>query len=589
MAVTASILVLWQPSDTNPFSSYLTEILRTEGYPQFRLHEMDGSSLTPAHLAGAAVVLLADGVAVTEECAALLHEYVSGGGNLIAQRPHARLAPLLGVFAEGCLSPARYLETARDHPLGRAAEAQVLQFHGAASVYRARGASVLAYLSTGRGLLGDQAAITTYQLGQGRTALFAYDLACSTVRFHQGDPRYSSTGPDPDPDGDGYYKLNDLLLHQLDTTLKHIPQADLQQDILVRLIQWMTEDRPLPRLWHFPDAEPSLVWLNGDSDSMTPSEMAATLGAVEENGGAYTLFVMERDYEALPPEHEALLRERGHSFGQHPWHSLTPSPAEMQAQLRWELQRFRERYGYSPLVNRGHCVIWVGWVESARMLAEEGVYFDLNCLGYRHLREGYINGSGLPARFVDEKGELLDIYEQCTQWSDDVTFQDKTCLPPYDLPGAIASVTRMIDESSERYHTVVNMLVHPIHTGPRRVPGTDSLPWLTAVARHCKEKGHRMIGGDEWARFHRARATVRFGPCAAADGTLRVDLRTGEEVRGLTVNLPGRLFGDRSATGATADGEPVRLVTRRLHGEETAMAVLDLRPGTDVTLEVEYR
>src|SRR5262249_35131661 len=155
----------------------------------------------------------------------------------------------------------------------------------------------------------------------------------------------------------------------------------------------------------------------GDSDGMALADLEAVLAILEPQGGHYTCYVM--DEQPLPPEAGTALQARGHSFGKHIWAGPRPSVAAMAAAVTEQIGGFRPRYGYTPLTNRGHCLIWPGWTEMAEILAEAGVRMDANLVGV-HCGHGYLTGSGLPVKFMDERGRLIDLYEQSTQWEDDV-------------------------------------------------------------------------------------------------------------------------------------------------------------------------
>ncbi|MBI2833245.1 MAG: DUF4082 domain-containing protein, partial [Acidobacteria bacterium] len=78
----------------DPFGYYYAEILRTEGLNEFAV--ADVSELSPGMLSSFDVVLLAQ-TALSPAQAATLRDWVNGGGNLVAMRPDAELATLLGL------------------------------------------------------------------------------------------------------------------------------------------------------------------------------------------------------------------------------------------------------------------------------------------------------------------------------------------------------------------------------------------------------------------------------------------------------------------------------------------------------------
>ncbi len=75
----------------NPFSEYYVEILRSEGLNAF--DAVDIASLTPATLNAHDVVVLGE-IPIDSSDAAMLGEWVGGGGDLSAMRPDPDLASL---------------------------------------------------------------------------------------------------------------------------------------------------------------------------------------------------------------------------------------------------------------------------------------------------------------------------------------------------------------------------------------------------------------------------------------------------------------------------------------------------------------
>ena len=79
------------------------------------------------------------------------------------------------------------------------------------------------------GAPGPYPAIVTANHGRGRIALYTFDLAESTVLFHQGLREHASTGTTPDYDADSTYRAGDMFVGYLDERLKNVPQADVHQ------------------------------------------------------------------------------------------------------------------------------------------------------------------------------------------------------------------------------------------------------------------------------------------------------------------------------------------------------------------------
>lgn len=564
-----------------PFAGYLEEILAVEGFVGWEKIDVTDRRLTGALLEGADLALLAPMPLKAPEREALA-DYVRGGGRLVAIRPPVELASLFGVSARGLvLKRGHYLQfDAEDCPPEARSTDVPLQVHAEADCYEAGDARTAAWFCWGNGARRQFPAATLCDAGRGKAAMLAFDLAGSTVLLHQGLPEQASTGARADPGALGQYKPDGHFVGHLDVTRATIPQADLMQRLLGALIERLSP-APLPRLWYFPDGEPGLAFLNGDSDGMRLDDLEAVLSILEPRGGRYTCYLL--DEEPLPPRTEAALREKGHAFGKHVWAGNRPTPAEMAEAITAQIGGFRRRYGYTPLTNRGHCLIWPGWTQMASFLAGAGVRIDSNFVGC-HCGNGYLNGSGLPVKFMSERGQLIDLYEQSTQWEDDVALWHYFEQLPYDV--AVEKSLETLRQGRETYHTVVNFNFHPIHI---RKELLNTAAWITAVADACARQHLPMISGDAWARFNDARRRVTLSGYEAATARRRVrfTLTAPDAVTGLTLSLPATWDGAPFRV-AIVDGQSLPHRTASLHAGERAFLILTFAAGQRRGVEIEY-
>ena len=450
MDTTSSILVVWDSNTENRFSGYITEILDIEGYNWHEVLDLTKRELTAEVLSAYQVVILTH-VDPSREVQDLLLSYVRDGGSLIALRPPREMAGELGLSSAAGTAPAgiglgqrtivdRYISFSPICAINSGIDHGPLQFHGRGEQYIWNGEpnAVIAYFASVPDYVTEHPAIVMGALGEGNWAVFAYDLAESTVLFHQGRQEQSSIGLRPDSDGTLQFKPNDMFVGFLDPELGHLPQADLHQDALVRIMEWMASvTSPLPRVWYFPGGAPAVAFFNGDSDGMSARDFWNVIGTADRHGVPFTTYLKPEHHEIVEPELERSLSERGHDFGEHPWIGPSPSLEEMREGLREEMGAFRDRYGHDPITNRGHSVIWVGWTEQAKYLRENGVRLDTSFAGGRYHRGAYVNGSGLPVKFMDEDGTLLDIYEQNTMFCDDNWTTDKTFAPALTIDEGI--------------------------------------------------------------------------------------------------------------------------------------------------------
>jgi hypothetical protein len=542
------VLCLWDRR-TAPFGRYAVEMLHAEGLTGATDWDVATRPATADELIRHQAVIVAPCSPTTgAEKAALaaLH----AGTAVVFLRPSRSTATALGLSgrSEG-IAQDGYLAPARAHPLWFPALGDLLQFHGPADLYE-RGGSVLAWVADASGPTPHPAIVTgTY--GTGRFAVFTYDLATSTVLFHQGRRELASTGQSPDADGDGIYTPNDLFQGYLDVALRHVPQADLQQRLLIRVLEWASEPAgPLVRLWPFPGAKPTVTLINGDSDAMTRAQLEWFVNMTEAHGGNYTIYLLEEHRALVPPTMEADYRRRGHSAGPHIWLSRQPSPDDMARRIQQEVAAFRHYYGHAPTTTRHHCVVWPGWVETAAALAANGIRLETNYRAAAHYQSGYLTGSGLPMRFIDENGEFIDCFQQETLLCDDYVLIDKSFLPPLSVEQAIALSQRLITEACEMYQTVVHLYFHPVYSTGLTVPTgqfIQTATWLEAVLKHCWRDRIPMPSTDAWCAFNQQRRTTILGPSAwdASTGTCSLAIDSATGLPDATLVVPSSFAGRR--------------------------------------------
>jgi hypothetical protein len=583
------ILVIWDSQTSARLSGYITEIFHVEGYNWYTVHDLASASLTADQLARFPIAMLAH-VDISAETESVLLNYVDQGGALIAMRPPESLASALGLHPFNRDIADRYIALNKLCALNDGVDLPPLQFHGRAELYLWHGepAHVLAYFAASPEFVTKHPAITVGTRGQGAWAVFAYDLAESTVLLHQGLADQASTGSNPDPDGDRSFKPNDLFVGYLDPALCYLPQADLQQDMLVRVLEWTAElAQPLPRLWYFPEAAHAVAFINGDGDSMALSDLVQTIATADRFQVPYTTYLKMDDHPKVEPAFETALRQQGHDFGQHAFAGLTPSLDEMRNTLRAEMDAFRTRYGHESVTYRGHSVIWVGWTEMAKYLRENEVRLDTNFAAARYHHAGYVNGSGLPVKFMDEDGRLIDLYEQTTMSTDDGWTTDKIFANPLSVEGCIALSKEQADAAIDQFHTVYHPYFHPLRT---RAGPTSSQLWLEAVLAHCRERQFHFVSGVDWVEFNdgRREAAIIAYEFQPNTGALRFTLEAAAAVHALSLVLPYAYRG-AAMESATVNGEAVPIEPCSLEDRMQVLLTSDYSAGQQYEWHIQWR
>ena len=257
--------ILVVSSTANPFSRYYVEILRNEGLNAFNATDL--STVDAPMLADYDVVVLGD-IDVTPTQATMFETWVSDGGNLIAMRPDADLAGLVGLSDQGTDLSNAYvsIDTSAGSP-GEGLVSETIQFHGTADRYEPEpGTETLATLYSDAASATPNPAVTLRDVGSsdGQAAAFTYDLARSVVYTRQGNPAWAGT--ERDGELPPIKRADDLFYPDwVDLSKAQIPQADEQQRLLANLIEEMNRDQmPLPRFWYFPRGEKAVVVMTGD-------------------------------------------------------------------------------------------------------------------------------------------------------------------------------------------------------------------------------------------------------------------------------------------------------------------------------------
>lgn len=594
----APVLILTVPGAANVFGPYLAEVLAAEGLSAFVLATLDG--VAAADLAQFPLVVLAEG-ALAEAQVALLTQYVTAGGRLVAMRPDAGLAAALGLEVEARETAEAYLQIAADSRWASAMTAQAVQFHGVARHYQPGPAEVaawraVAWLATAEAAT-ERPAVLWRPMGQGQAAVWAFDLAHSLALTRQGNPAWANQAR---VSRDGNVRAQDMFLDWIDLDRLPIPQADEHQRLFGRVLTEMLSDAlPLPRLWYFPGAAEAVLVATGDSHQNPARVLEEVLGRVEQRGGRMTIYYTPpsdgdwrravrrgRDLAAglpvvgdvigtdLPtPARIADWVRRGHEFGLHPY-----VEDGLEAGWRRYWQEFTGLgYGPVPPSVRTHRILWTGWVETAWTQAAHGIRMNLDYYHYGALfqkpdgawGEGYLTGSGLPMRFVDEQGRVLNIFQQHTHLVDEhlmeimwgggwagLTAEDAVALSRLTLERAL--------QPGQWAAIGVQFHLDPFAAGGEWAEKFGR--WLEGTLDIARDLNIPIFSAVEWLTFVEARDAARFTELAWSGDRLTFTLAApAAEGVELTVMAPAQAAG-RTLTELRVDGQPAPFSPRTIAG-----------------------
>lgn len=548
----------------NPFGRYVAEILRTEGFNAFDV--IDLAALDAAALASHALVILGE-TPISAAQVTLLADWVHDGGRLVALRPDAQLASLLGIApAAGSLANA-YLKIDATQPPGAGLVADSMQFHGAADLYDLAGARAVATLWSNAATATSHPAVTLNDVGAGAAAAFTFDLARSVVQTRQGNPAWAGQerdGVTPKRSDDLFYgaAAGDPQPDWVDLAKVAIPQADEQQRLLANLVETMLADTlPLPRFWYLPNDHKAAVVLTGDEHGCcggTRNRFNANLAA-DPPGCSVEDWTCVRSTSYVYPGPgmsgaEALGYEaQGFELGAHVTSSCSDwTPSQLESYYASQLATFAASYAgvAPPATNRTHCIAWSDWATQPAVEYAHGIRFDTNYYywppGWVLDRPGYFTGSGMPMRFAALDGAMIDVYQATTQITDE-SGQDIATHAAVLLDRA---------QGAEGYYAVITANMH-----------TDggSEAGASAIIAAAQSRGVPVVSAKQMLDWLDGRNASSFRELAWSDDTLTFAIEAAPGARNLRAMVPNTTAAGPLAT-LRRDGLPIAFTVATIKG-----------------------
>lgn len=320
----------------------------------------------------------------------------------------------------------------------------------------------------------------------GRTLLFAFDLARALIYWRQGDPAEANQ----ENDGSPGLRPSDLFTHPRTRSSMHVPHAD----VLMRgLARRALSGGPSLRLWPHPGKATGTLVITSDQDDAGLDMVRFMVHSLRQQGHPMTLFLTHYNPEAklkLRADFGRMLswlRSWDVDTGIHPDYRGV-QPDDSAAFIIADAKAFRQRAGDDARTGRFHYVRWWGWDEPVLALAKVGRTWDLTyitLLSRQHPALGYMTGSGVGLRHFDRAGRPIEVRQLATQIDDHPNpmsvidaLDDAVRVKTFDEFSAMAiDVER---SAAERYHGVLALNHHPQHfaADPR---------WMQLILRAAAE------------------------------------------------------------------------------------------------------
>ena len=541
----------------------------------------DISLIDAAFLGGYQVAILGE-MALSSAQIAMLSDWVAAGGNLIAMRPAAGLAPLLGLnAASGTLADGYFLVDTRAAP-GAGIVGQTMQFHGDASLYTLNGATAVALLYSNATTATGNPAVTQHSVGSagGQAASFAFDLARSVVLTRQGNPAWQGQNRDgeagPTRSDDMFYGNYSLDPQPDWVNLDKIaiPQADEAQRLLANLITGMAADRlPLPRFWYFPRGEKAVVVMTHDDHGS-----GDIVGRLNSYNTASPTGCSVNDWECVRSTTYAYassqisdaqigsFKAQGHEFVSHVTTGCADfTPQSLRNDYSRDITAFATTFPSAgpPLTQRTHCIAFSDWDSQPTVQLENGIRLDVNYYfwppAWVQNRPGLFTGSGIPMRFARVDGAMIDVYQATTQMTD-----ESGQSYPY-------TIDTLLDRAlgPEGYY---GAFVNNLHVDG----GANAANAAAATVASAQARGVPIISAGQLLTWLDGRNGSSFANISYAGATLTFDVRVGAGANGLTALLPAA-SGAKTLQALSRAGSAVPFTVSTIKG--VAYAQFEAVPG----------
>ena len=559
----ASNPILVITSASNKFTSYYGEILKAEGFNAYSMADM--SAVTPAVLGEFDEVILGD-MPLTAAQASMLSDWVNGGGNLIAMKPDQKLASLLGIApAAGALADKYFLVDTTQDP-GKGIVSQTMQFHGTADLYTLSGARAVATLYSSASAPTANPAVTIRSVGAGRAAAFAFDLARSIVYTRQGNPAYAGQERDGET---AVIRPDDLFYPDyIDLNKVAIPQADEAQRLLGNMLTMMSTGpgkSPLPHFWYFPNMGKAVIvaasddhgTVSGTEDFFDDLLAASPAGCSVEDWTCYRASSWLYGSTGLSSAEANQYQTQGFDLGVHPDTGCTnfTSQAQLDSQIASELQGFKAAYpGIKPQTgNRIHCIAWSDWASVPKVEAAHGIRIDM---GYYYWpaawvqnRPGFMNGSGMPMRYVDTDGTIIDVFQEASH----LVNENGVSYP--------AGITAMIDKAlgAEGYYGAFGT----------HYDFSDNFPAQMLQTVQSYNGQVQMVSADQLLTWTDGRNASSFDTLSWSGSSLTFGVTAAPAARNLYALLPADAAAG-ALSSLTRNGAPVSFTLATIKGVQYA-------------------
>ena len=205
--------------------------------------------------------------------------------------------------------------------------------------------------------------------------------------------------------------------------------------------------------------------------------------------------------------------------------------------------------------HRTHCIVWSDWASQPKVEGANGIRLDTNYYYWPPAWvanvPGFFTGSGIPMRFADLDGSMIDVYQATTQMTDE-SDQAYPFTPNTLLDRALGS---------QGYY---GAFTANMHTDVATIPESD------AIVQSALSRGVPVVSGEQMLTWLDGRNGSSFGSINWNNGTLTFTVNAAAGSTGLQGMLPLR-SGNRTLNSITRGGSAVSFTTQTIKGVEYAL------------------
>ena len=196
----------------------------------------------------------------------------------------------------------------------------------------------------------------------------------------------------------------------------------------------------------------------------------------------------------------------------------------------------------APVSNRTHCIAFSDWSSQPKTELANGMRLDGNYYywpgSWVQDRPGFMTGSGMPMRFADTDGTMIDVYQATTQMTDESN---------QSFPGTINA---LLDKAvgTEGYYGAFNANFHT---------DASTEPESNALVASAHSHNVPIVSGKQMTSWLDGRNASSYSAIGWSANTLSFTVKVGTGATGLTGMVPLAGPNGTQLTGLTRAGSAV--------------------------------